>query len=110
MPQSIPVPSQSLAKYRVPLNGLSYIFVFRFNGRDERWYFDLYSDEEELLKGGVKVMENQSLLKRYLIDNFNGDIICEKVSQGDSFVGRDNLGIDKDYELVYYTQEELDSV
>jgi hypothetical protein len=110
MPQSIPVPEQSTAKYRVVLNGLSYIFVFRFNTRDKRWYFDLYSDEEILLKGGTKVMENQSLLLRYNIEGFFGDIICEKSNKVEDTVGRSNLGIDKDYELIYYTQEELDSV
>lgn len=108
MPQIIKVPDSSYAIHRVPLGANSYVIVFRFNSRDSRWYFDLYSDSNTLIKAGIKVMENQSLLQRYLLEDFSGDIVCDKVGNTAEKVGRNNLGVGKDYELIYFSQEEID--
>jgi hypothetical protein len=108
MTQSIQVPTTATDKYNVVLGGTTYNITFRFNTREARWYFDLYQEDNTPIKLGVKVMENQSLLFRYRLDNFSGDIICIEVGNSESkYVGRDNLGIDKEYQLVYYTEEEL---
>ena len=108
MSQSIQIPKQSNAKHRVALGSESYVLVFRFNSRDKGWYFDLYSNSNVLIKGGIKVMPNQSLLKRYILESFSGDIVCIRINDTEENVGRNNLGIGKDYELVYFSPEELD--
>ena len=108
MPQGINIPEQASAKHRLALGANSYVIVFRFNSKDKAWYFDLYSDSNALIKGGVKVMPDQSLLLRYLLDEFDGDIVCQRVNNTVEELGRNNLGIGKDYELVYFSQEEID--
>lgn len=43
-------PSQTV---RVELEGTFYVLRFRFNGRAERWFMDLYDDDEVLLAGSL---------------------------------------------------------
>lgn len=110
MPSIIPVPSTAADVFNVSLGLNTYDFKFRFNSKDSRWYFDIYNSDSTALKLGVKVMENQSLLARYKLDNFEGDIICFRKSNTLAPVGFDNLGVGLDYELIYYTQAEIDEV
>ena len=109
MPQNIPIPTGARDKYNVVLGANSYNIEFKFNIREGRWYFDLYREDDTPVKLGVKIMENQSLLLRYRLDNFLGDIACIKMAnRGSSVIGRGNLGIDKEYSLVYFSEDELE--
>jgi hypothetical protein len=116
MAQSIPVPEDATSNINIVLGANSYNLIFRFNSRETfntngRWYFDLYTESGEPIKLGIKVMENQKLLGRYKLDAFSGDIYCLQSNFGQvRFLTRDNLGIDKEYELVYFSQEELDEI
>jgi hypothetical protein len=107
MPLSIPIPDVAWSEQDVSLGGSNYTFTYQYNSRDSRWRFDL-ALEDTVVISGVKVVENQSLLDRYKLDDFNhGDIFCLRVEDDNSDVGRNNLGIGKSYELVYYTNAEL---
>lgn len=107
MAVEIPVPSVSFSEVSVTLSGIEYQLVFKLNSRDNRLYFDLYRDEV-LVKGGIKIMENQSMLSRYLLDDFDhGDLQCIRKDTTDQPVTLDNIGIDKPYGLFYSTNEEL---
>jgi hypothetical protein len=54
-------------------------------------------------------MENQSLLKRYDLEDFgHGDIYCIRFKEDGKEVSLDNLGIGKAYELVYVANDELE--
>jgi len=104
----IPVPTLSFSEINVTLGGISYNIIFRGNERDERLYFDIYT-EDTLVKAGVKVMENQSLLYRYLLDDFpNGDILClSRSGNSEGIATLSNIGLGKAYGLFYLTNEEL---
>ena len=103
----IPVPDTSFAENTFSLGGINYRFVFRFNDRDERWRIDIYINDDPV-KLGIKVMENQLFLSRYRLEDFDhGDIGCFRVLETTEPVGRNNLGIDKAYELIYLTNEEI---
>tara|TARA_R110002012_G_C11480576_1_gene594985 strand:+ start:16 stop:348 length:333 start_codon:yes stop_codon:yes gene_type:complete len=109
MPQNIPIPTGARDKYNVVLGAASYDIEFKFNTRDGRWYFDLYREGGTPVKLGVKIMENQSLLLRYSLDNFLGDIVCMRMAnRSSSGVGRDNLGVGEDYSLLYFSESELE--
>ena len=114
MAVEIPVPALSSSEINVTLGGISYNIIFRENGREVddngngRLYFDVYT-EDVLVKGGVKIMENQSLLYRYLLDGFpSGDILClSRSGDSDGVSTLSNTGLGKAYGLFYLTNEEL---
>jgi len=107
MPLTLNVPNTAHSLQTVSLGGIDYDITYTYNTRDSRWRMDI-SKQGVVVKSGIKIMENQSLLGRYLLSNFeHGDIFCVRVEKDSSNVGRDNLGLDKAYELVYYTNEEL---
>jgi hypothetical protein len=107
MPLSLPVSQASWSTQNISLSGTDYTFIYSYNTRDERWRFDIYLNEEPVILG-IKIVENQIFLGKYLLPDFNhGDIACLRVKDDGLPVGRDNLGIDKSYELVYFTNEEI---
>jgi hypothetical protein len=110
MPIKLPVPNVSHAITQITLGGLEYTFTYDYNTRDERWRFDISLIDTPVILG-VKVMENQSLLARYLLDDFDhGDVFCFRIEEDGNPVGRDNLGIDLPYELVYLTNAEIEEL
>ena len=112
MPSILQVPDNSADIINTSLEGISYDIKYRFSSREKRWYFDMYLEGGVAIKLGVKVMENQSLVSRYILDDFKGEIICfrKKDTQPLEDVGRDNLGIGKTYELIHFTSAEIDEI
>jgi len=104
---SLEVPVSSVDTQKVSLGGIVYNIKYTFNTRDNRWRLDISTNAAGLIKAGVKVMENQSLLRRYQLDNFSGDIYCVRSKEDGLDVGRDNLGIGKAYELIYFSESEI---
>jgi hypothetical protein len=103
----IPIPDSAWSEQDVSLGGINYTFTFSYNSRDSRWRFDLTINEVVVISG-IKVVENQFFLERYALSGFDhGDIACIRSEEDGKDVGRDNFGIDKSYELVYFTNEEL---
>lgn len=116
MAVEIPIPKDSYSEINITLSGFSYTLVFKENIRESfstdtgsgRLYFDLYL-EDDLIKSGIKIMENQSLLARYVLDDFlHGDIFCFRVGNDASPVVRNNVGIGKNYTLIYLTNTEIE--
>ena len=107
MPLKINIPNTSWSEQSVSLGGIEYQFVFSFNGRDERWRLSILRQGTSV-KAGVKLMENQLLLNRYTLTDFDhGDLFCVRLKKDNLPVGRENLGFGKPYEIVYFTNEEL---
>lgn len=105
----INVPNSPWSESRMSLGGIYYRFVFRYNSVDERWRMDIYLSDGTPVIEGVKIMgENESLLGRYILDNFDhGDIFCMRAKNDGLPAGRYNLGIGLSYELVYTPYSEL---
>lgn len=107
MPLSIDVPEEAWSSSNVSLAGTTYSFRYSFNNRDERWRLSIYIGARAIITG-VKIMENQLLLRNYGLDDFShGDLACVRAKQSSFPVGFDNFGRDKEYELVYYSNEEI---
>lgn len=103
----IPVPTTSWASSLVTLGGKEYDLTFSFNSYDQRWRFDLYQAGDPVILG-VTIIESQSLLSKYILDDFShGDIYCVRFLDSIEPAGRDNLGFNKPYELVYLTNTEI---
>ena len=108
MPLRIPISDAAWSENSFSLDGQNYTFEFYFNDKvDSRWRFNIYLNNVPVIEG-VKIVENQLFLSQYDLENFNhGDIGCFRVKSDYSPVGRNNLGIDKSYELLYLTNEEV---
>ena len=107
MPTNLPVPDSAWSEQEITLGGNNYTFIYSYNSRDLRWRFDILLNGVMVISG-VKVMENQLLLNRYILPSFShGDIACIRYEDDGKPVGRDNLGLDMPYQLVYFTNEEL---
>lgn len=103
----IPTPEQSNTRVRVPLSGVSYSILFYWNKRDESWRIDIAQDGQDSFLEGIKLTPNSDLLGDYpLPELLSGRLYVIKSGSGDS-LGRDNLGTDKAYRLIYVTNEEL---
>lgn len=110
MPVVLPTPTTANETHRVSLNNTLYDLTYTFNLRDSRWRISL-SLQGETFISGIKVMENQLLLEQFVLEEFiTGDIFCVRNKDDGDPVGRDNLGLNKAYELLYLTQEEVDAL
>ena len=104
------VPNSTWSTSRVVLGDVLYEAVFRFNSRDERWRLDLYREGEPVIRG-LKLMENAFLISRHVIDNWGGgDLFTIRIKNDNKPVTRDNLGLNRSYELIYFTQDEYDDL
>ena len=107
MALTIDTPNAAWSEQNLTLGGVKYTFIYQYNARDSRWRFDIFLSGSTIITG-VKVMENQFLLSRYVLPDFDhGDIACVNFEDDGKPVGRDNLGLGKPYSLQYYTNDEI---
>lgn len=105
----IPTPEYAYSEVDVTLGGQSYTIEYTFNDIDESWRMSLYTGEGELIIAGIKIMPNALLLRKHALEEFaHGDIACVRLSPNTRRPPTfENLGFEKEYTLVYYTNEEL---
>ena len=107
MSLSISVPTSPSERSIITLSGSEYEFFFNFNTRDSRWRLSIKQGNTSIVSG-IKIVESQDLLGRYLLEGFShGNLYCIRFKEDGEPVGRDNFGIDKAYELVYLTNQEI---
>ena len=107
MALTIVVPDTSWSRQVVALDGKSYIFEISYNERSTRWYINISLSGTEVINS-IKALENINMTGRYNLINFDhGELFCVNLKKTADPVGRDNFGIDKDYELIYLTNEEI---
>lgn len=104
----IKTPSQASSSYKVSLEGQSYKLYQRFNTRTQSWYLDVYNSDNSPLVLGRKLLPEVPIIVRNLdlMPKGNLTVVQNKSSLATS-ITRDNLGEGKDYELNYYTLEDL---
>lgn len=96
----------------VTLDGIVYGFVFYWNTREERWYLSIFDVE------GNSLLESVKLLTMYPIapyqkgyrNLFPGILIPLSSTNDQSPPGLHDFGEDRRVQLVYYSQDEIDSV
>ncbi len=107
---SINIPDSADADQNITLGGLDYKFTTRYNTRDSRWRLSISRQDVSVIDG-IKIMKNQDLLNGYLLAEFShGTLFCLRLKDDNLPVGRDNLGIDKAYELIYATNLEVENL
>jgi hypothetical protein len=107
MALTIDVPNPAWSEQQLTLDGKKYTFIYSYSDRDERWRIDI-SLAGVVIISGVKIMENQFLLSRYRLPDFDhGDLACIRYEEDGKPVGRNNLGLVEPYALQYYTNDEI---
>ena len=108
MPQLIKIPNSPESTQILSLSGVEYNLRLTFNTADKHWRLDIRDLDSNEIVSGLKIMPNQNLTWRYkYLENMPaGNIYCIRQKNDFSAVGRDNLGVDKTYTLVYLTEAE----
>lgn len=111
MPAVVPVPPNPPSQVDINLSGQRYTFTYKFNpllGEGGRWRLDIQDSSGSYLCRGRTLIEKWSP-NAHLTDNGlpDGILYVTNVNNTEEPVGRNNLGLGKDYELWYYTNLEL---
>ena len=99
--KKIPVPSGGNNEQRIALAGVTFTFYFSYNETTKHYSLSVFKDGR-LLVAGLKLMEGSLLWNKYSIDALSiGEIFVTKMKETDEPVGRHNLGLGKEYELIF---------
>lgn len=100
----------------IVINGTVLNFTIAYNTSDDvnndgygAWYFDIQDRQFNDIISGVKVIPIQNLTSRYLSLNtlLGGDIWCMNVKNSTAGINRDNFGTGKQFQLWYFSNEEM---
>lgn len=104
----IPVPESSYSEVEVTLNGETYTFVYRFNERSNRWKVDIFNLDGDAIVKGLTVVENFSPTAHLTLPELEQGLFYIGTAENTKApVGLNNFGINKTYEMVYASYEEL---
>lgn len=94
--------------FDVELDGALFRLEFRFNGRDDAWYMKVSDLEDNILRCGIKIIDEWPLLRRWAtVDAPEGEIIA--VNQGTASGPPSLEELATDVLLHYLDAEELAS-
>jgi hypothetical protein len=108
---------QSLRTFDTPfytmttvLDGTDYLFEFRYNQRENCWYFSVSTTDGVALVSGVKIVSNRPLLSRFADVRLPPGMLVAFANTTDaSPPGLADLGEDRRVTLIYYTAAEIAS-
>lgn len=109
MPLSLNVPSNPHTTYNVSLEGVKYFFTYRWNVRQEIWYLDVFTSNRIPIVIGAALLEATDLLRRVTSYSPKGLLTIIKNSETTAKPNRFNIGVGKDYELIYFTESEVNA-
>jgi hypothetical protein len=106
----IPSPTSAYADHKVSLAGVTYSFVYRWNGVAAVWMLDIYLNNTPVILGQA-LLSQSALFYAKPIPNFtHGVLIVLPNTKTKERLGRDNLGINKLYTLYYFSNKELEEL
>lgn len=109
--KEIKIRDKSNFSQRISLENITYLLRITFNTRLRGWYLDLSDVNGEPIYQGIKITPQTNLTYRFIKDDApSGDFVCIRVTNTEQPLDRDNFGFDKDYSLVYFTQDELEQL
>ena len=101
-------PTTAYSTYKVIIEGDSYTFTQRYNTRSASWYLDILTSSGEVIVLGRKLELYMPVVTRNLSLMPSGNITVLRVGSSKATeITRDNLYADGDYNLVYYTLEDI---
>lgn len=80
-------------KQTTTLDGVAYIFEFKFNYRLNKWVMNILTTSEEIIVYGILMITNMPLLKNYYHLNIpQGDLFCIDMENENKDAEIDDLG------------------
>ncbi len=110
MPLEFNIPSEARSEYSVNIEQSTYIFRFNWQERSQNWHFDMLTADAEPLVLGAKLVPNVPMIRRNRDLGPEGNIYVVNGSTGESVAGRNNLGMNKDFKLLYFSRQELNII
>ena len=106
----INIPDIAFARKTVSLNSTTFFFTYRFNDRTGRWNLDISDQDDVSLARGLVLLDEGDITLHIskLNDAMGGFLFITKLKNTPESCGRNNVGIDKDYELTYISFKEAD--
>lgn len=104
------IPPESSSIQRVTINNVIFYIQLDWSVREEAWYLTLLDVSRVVLMSGRKLQFGTSPTAKYSIQTLGGNLYIRKVKQSSNYLGRDNFGADKEYQLVWISTEEETSV
>lgn len=81
--------------FELPLDGVVYRFKFKYNARESTWYFNLLDLNNNILRAGVKVVNEWALLRIWAgAERPAGEIVTVNLGAVDNPPTLDQLGQD----------------
>lgn len=104
----VPVPSKSYSEVEVTLEGITYLFTYRFNSRAGRWKLDISLVDGTVVVNGLSLLEGTFPTAHLNLEDFNEGLIgVIRITESTEVAGRSNLGIGKDFVLAFSSYEEI---
>ena len=108
MAVSLNVPVEPSAFYSVSIEQKPYQFTFRWQRRTQAWYLTVETSSGVFLSKSVKLVPNSPLFRQNLHLGPSGQLFVHKaINDSTQIPGRNNIGPSKDFNLIYFTAEEL---
>lgn len=110
MPVLLPFkPSIPFQRVSTTLAGIEYVLQLRWNGRDEAWYLDVLTEDEDVIRAGVKIVLGSLLGRRSVDVRFPpGVLIATDHSGAGVDASLDDLGVR--VAVYFYTLAEMDEM
>lgn len=105
----IPTFSDPFYEIVTAIEGVDYILDFRYNQREDCWYVDIKTIDDEDLAKGLKLVCNWPLLHQLHYETRlpTGELMVTTDTNDDSPPGLEDMVEDGRCRLVYLTAEEL---
>lgn len=106
----ITIPARALPAYTisVTLGGVPYLFTFKWNVRGAYYTLDILTRDAVLLIGGLKVVINSGLTRKFPSIELPGELMAIDSSGENSPITFEDLG--ERVELVYLTEAEYAAI
>lgn len=104
----IPTIAEPFYALTVVLEGKPYNFDFRYNQREDSWYFSLALEDGTELIGGQRVVCDTNLLARCRdVRKPPGYLTAKAIDSNTEAPGLDELGADKRVTMIYLSSDEF---
>ncbi|MCP4394938.1 MAG: hypothetical protein GY804_11830 [Alphaproteobacteria bacterium] len=107
----IPVSQNGNSDTNITLEGITYIFQYRFNSRNKRFFLNILQEDGTELIMGMRLLEFSTPNFNYPnVDAPQGLLFVSPLNQDvEDFATIGNFGISLDYSLIYFTSDEVTS-
>lgn len=87
------IPSEANYRFGVAIEDASYLVDMRWNSRDEAWYMDWFTVDEEVVALNLKVLLGVYIGRRYPLPPFSQGVLVAVDTSGDQVEAKfDDMG------------------